>query len=74
MNDPGLLAAGATLSADDPRYGRFVQLGTQFSLSRSPTVGRGDSPLPAEHTRQVLAELGYESDEIERLYRDKIVA
>jgi crotonobetainyl-CoA:carnitine CoA-transferase CaiB-like acyl-CoA transferase len=74
LNDSGLLAAGAVLSADDPRYGRFVQLGTQFTLSRSPAVGRGDSPLVGEHTRQVLSELGYGPVEIERLYRDRVVA
>jgi crotonobetainyl-CoA:carnitine CoA-transferase CaiB-like acyl-CoA transferase len=74
LNDAELMADGAVLSADDPRYGRFVQLGTQFTHSRSPTVGRGDSPLPAEHTRQVLTELGYPAEEIDRLYRDEVVA
>lgn len=74
LSDPGMCAEGAVLSADDPRYGRFVQLGTQFTLSRSPTVGRGDSPAVGEHTRQVLTELGYGPEEIDRLYRDKVVA
>jgi crotonobetainyl-CoA:carnitine CoA-transferase CaiB-like acyl-CoA transferase len=74
LNDVGLLADGAVLSADDPRYGRFLQLGTQFTHSRSPTVGRGDSPLPAEHTRQVLSELGYDTEKIGELFRDGVVA
>jgi crotonobetainyl-CoA:carnitine CoA-transferase CaiB-like acyl-CoA transferase len=74
LSDPGMCAGGAVLSADDPRYGRFVQLGAQFTLSRSPNVGRGDSPAVGEHTRQVLTELGYRPEEIDRLYRDKVVA
>jgi crotonobetainyl-CoA:carnitine CoA-transferase CaiB-like acyl-CoA transferase len=74
LSDPGMRAGAAVLSADDPRYGRFVQLGTQFTLSRSPTTGRGDSPAVGEHTRHVLTELGYGPEEIDRLYRDKVVA
>jgi crotonobetainyl-CoA:carnitine CoA-transferase CaiB-like acyl-CoA transferase len=74
LSDPAMRTGSAVLSANDSRYGSFNQIGTQFTLSRSPTVGRGDSPAIGEHSRQVLTELGYGPAEIERLYRDKVVA
>ena len=73
LADPAMRSGSAVLRAEDPRYGSFAQLGTQFTFSRSPTVGRGDSASIGEHSRQVLAELGYGAAQIDRLYRDKVV-
>jgi crotonobetainyl-CoA:carnitine CoA-transferase CaiB-like acyl-CoA transferase len=74
FNDPGMNDSAAVVGADDPEYGGFVQLGAQFTLSRSPRTVAGNSPRLGEHTRQVLAELGYSAAEVERLYRAQIVA
>ncbi len=52
---------------DQPEIGRVRLLGVPVKLSRTP--GEPDRPAPAlgEHTREVLAETGYEEGEIDAL-------
>jgi crotonobetainyl-CoA:carnitine CoA-transferase CaiB-like acyl-CoA transferase len=66
--------ASTVLETDDPQHGVFRQLGPQYSMSRSPGSATGASPRLGEHTRQILAELGYSESDINQLFADRVVA
>jgi alpha-methylacyl-CoA racemase len=59
---------------DQPHMGQVRQLGVPIKLSRTP--GKVEEPAPAlgEHTREVLAEVGYGEEEIDALMEDGAVA
>jgi crotonobetainyl-CoA:carnitine CoA-transferase CaiB-like acyl-CoA transferase len=42
-------------------------------LTRTPAQIRRPAPGWGEHTREMLAEMGYAADDIERLYEEGVV-
>jgi crotonobetainyl-CoA:carnitine CoA-transferase CaiB-like acyl-CoA transferase len=69
---PDLVAAG--LVADYPHrdFGRFRQFGHLIHFSETPGRIGGPPPLLGEHSRQVLAGVGYSADEIDDLRRNGV--
>jgi crotonobetainyl-CoA:carnitine CoA-transferase CaiB-like acyl-CoA transferase len=69
--DPHVRELGLVTEVEQPGYqphgGRVRMLGSPFRASATPATVRRPAPLPGEHTAQVLAELGLERAEIERL-------
>lgn len=57
------------LDVDHPVEGRVPQLGFPIKLSRTPAAIRRAPPLLGEHTREVLAALGYDEGKIDALRR-----
>ena len=55
------------LSLEHPRLGRVDQVGIPFTLSDTPAAIRTPPPLLGEQADEILDELGYAPDEIERL-------
>ena len=71
-NEPSLRATGTVVEVDHPTRGKYLSVGNPIKMSDSPTeVTR--SPLLGEHTDQVLAELGYERDQILALRAQKVI-
>jgi crotonobetainyl-CoA:carnitine CoA-transferase CaiB-like acyl-CoA transferase len=61
------------LQTIDTRYGPMRLVGAGFRLAHgSPEIDR-EPPTLGEHTDEILAEAGYEPEEIERLRRDAVI-
>jgi formyl-CoA transferase len=66
LADPHLHAREMIVERVHPVRGPFVTVGNPIKLSASPTE-IGVAPLLGEHTREVLAELGFDGARIEAL-------
>jgi crotonobetainyl-CoA:carnitine CoA-transferase CaiB-like acyl-CoA transferase len=73
LRDLKLRERGTVLSTKHPRYGEILQIGSQFTLSRARTRPSGDTASIGQHSREILAELGYSDAEIAQLYAQGIV-
>jgi crotonobetainyl-CoA:carnitine CoA-transferase CaiB-like acyl-CoA transferase len=67
VTQPDVVRAGLVADYDHPTYGRFRQFGHLVHLSETPGRIAGPPPLLGQHSREILAELGYAPGEIERL-------
>jgi formyl-CoA transferase len=70
--EPSLRATGTIVEVDHPKRGKYLTVGNPIKLSDSATeVTR--SPLLGEHTDEVLAELGFGSQEIAGFRSTKVI-
>ena len=60
-------ARGTFVEVDHPRMGSLTLTNTPLDLSETPPAVRRHAPVLGEHSREVLAELGYDDVEIDRL-------
>ncbi|MGE0881327.1 MAG: CaiB/BaiF CoA transferase family protein [Acidimicrobiia bacterium] len=67
FDDPEWIAAGLVADYPHPDYGRFRQFGHLVHFSDTPGRIAGPPPRLGEHSRQVLASLGYHDDAIQSL-------
>ena len=65
--DPQTAARKMVVELEHPRAGRTRALGLPIKLSASPGQVTRPAPLLGQHTREVLAEFGFSSSEIEAL-------
>ncbi len=73
LRDLKLRERGTVLSTKHARYGEILQIGALFTLSRARTRPSGDTASIGQHSREILAELGYSDAEIAQLYAQAIV-
>jgi formyl-CoA transferase len=64
--EPSLRKTGTIVEVDHPTRGKYLTVGNPIKLSDSPTEVKR-SPLLGEHTDEVMAELGYSSEQISAL-------
>jgi formyl-CoA transferase len=71
-NDASLRATGTVVEVDHPKRGKYLTVGNPIKMSDSPTEVRR-SPLLGEHTDEVLAELGYRTEDVSTLRQKKVI-
>ncbi|NWF56488.1 MAG: CoA transferase [Syntrophaceae bacterium] len=72
--DPQVLAREMLVEMEHPKVGKFKLVGSPMKLSETPVQYRIPPPLLGEHTEEVLREvLGYDSEGIDRLRREKVI-
>lgn len=73
LADPQVAAREMVVEVDHPRAGRIKALGLPIKFSRTPGEIARAAPLLGQHTREVLAALGYSAAQIERLVAEGAV-
>jgi crotonobetainyl-CoA:carnitine CoA-transferase CaiB-like acyl-CoA transferase len=73
-DDPQLEAVGFFEWEDHPTEGRIRRMRPAARWSATPLSVRRHAPRAGEHTREVLAQAGYSSDEIEAMIRSGAAA
>jgi crotonobetainyl-CoA:carnitine CoA-transferase CaiB-like acyl-CoA transferase len=73
IDDPQVKCRGLISELDHPSSGRIKQIAPTVKLSATPGEMRSPPPLLGEHTSEVMKELGYSDDMINRLSLDGVV-
>jgi crotonobetainyl-CoA:carnitine CoA-transferase CaiB-like acyl-CoA transferase len=73
FNDPQVMSQHMSTKVDHPELGEVTLLSQGVKLSRTPAQITRVAPALGEHLRDVLAEIGYSTDEIKKLIEQKIV-
>ena len=68
--DPHLIHRKMIVEVEHPDGGKIKQTGISVKLSDTPGQIRNLAPRTCQHTDEVLTELGYPTDEIERLKKE----
>jgi crotonobetainyl-CoA:carnitine CoA-transferase CaiB-like acyl-CoA transferase len=70
---PQVEALGAVVEIDHPTAGKLRQMRNAARFSGTPAEIRCPAPALGEHTREILAEIGYTADEIDGLRADGVI-
>ena len=73
FSDPQVLHRQMVIEVEHPTLGKIKQVGVAPKLSGTPGKVRSLSPIPGEHTDEILLGLGYEQGEIEHLRQEGVV-
>ena len=66
-SDPQIIERAMVVASQHPVAGAIRQLGVPVKLGDTPGAVRTPPPVLGQHTRDVLAELGFADSEIGRL-------
>ena len=71
---PEVRARGMVHEVDHPKAGRFEAVASPVRLSATPTAVPVAAPLLGQHTDELLAAFGYDTEEITRFRADGVTA
>ena len=71
--DPHVLSRQMLVETTHPKAGRVRQIGVPIKFSQTPGEIRRPAPEIGEHTEEILGELGYAPEEIDRLRRTGVI-
>jgi formyl-CoA transferase len=71
-DEPSLRETGTVVEVDHPTRGKYLTVGNPIKMSDSPADVKR-SPLLGEHTEEILAELGYDADQIATLRAERVI-
>jgi crotonobetainyl-CoA:carnitine CoA-transferase CaiB-like acyl-CoA transferase len=72
-SDPQAIDREMIVEVDHPKAGKVETIGHPVKFSRTPASIDRAAPLLGQHTREVLAEFGYDTEQIEALIRSQTV-
>jgi len=72
-NDPQALANNYFIDVQHPEWGKIKMVGFPWYFSETPAQWRRKAPSLGEHTDEILAEIGYSTEEIARFRKEDIV-
>ncbi len=67
LRDPQVVANDFVAEIDNPIFGKYLTVGIPMQFSATPALVEGPSPGFGEHTREVLAEIGFDGAGVEYL-------
>jgi crotonobetainyl-CoA:carnitine CoA-transferase CaiB-like acyl-CoA transferase len=70
---PQVRAREMVVEMPHPSAEKVRLVGSPLKLSRTPVTYRRHPPLAGEHTQEILTELGYSEEEIEKLRREGVI-
>ena len=73
FSHPQVEAREMVVEMSHPTAERVKLVGSPLKLSRTPVTYRRHPPRAGEHTEEVLVELGYSQEEIQRLKRERVI-
>lgn len=73
FDDPQVKHRGLIAEIEHPESGRIKQIAPTVKLSATPGEMRSPPPLLGEHTSEVLKEIGYSDDVINKLSHDGVI-
>ena len=72
-NDPQAIARDMIIDVDHASVGTVRTIGHPVKFSRTPAKVDHAAPVLGQHSREVLAEIGYETEKIDALIRSNAV-
>jgi len=73
FEDPQVRHLGLSRSVEHPRRGQIDLVGQPFALSRTPSELRTAAPDRGAHNAEILAEAGYDVEQIARFEEDGVI-
>ncbi|HEX6657118.1 MAG TPA: CoA transferase [Ilumatobacter sp.] len=73
LDDDQLRSRNVIVEGEHPEAGQFTYVGSPVIVDHQRFEVERPAPLLGEHTGDVLAEVGFSADEVERLRRERIV-
>lgn len=70
LNDPQARARDMVVEVEHSRLGKVSTIGVPVKFSETPGSVRRGAPLLGEHSREVLAEIGYGEADLDRMERE----